>query len=202
MNDFTHICFFDIPMMSHIPNLVYLAPTTYEELVAMERWAIRQDRYPVAIRVPEWGVTHSDVEYDTDYSRLNSFMMTRAGNGVAIIAAGDFYRKGEAVAEILRRVGTDATLINPRYLSGIDEEMLEGLKERHRLVVTIEDGCTDGGFGERIARFYGMSDMKVMCRGVRKALYDRYDVETLMRDNRLTDDMIAADILEALGRGA
>lgn len=201
MNDFTHICFFDIPMLSHIPNLVYLAPTTCEELIAMERWAIRQDRYPVAIRVPEWGAEHSDVEYDTDYSRLNSFMMTRAGSGVAIIAAGDFYRKGEAVAEILLHAGIGATLINPRYLSGVDEEMLEALKERHSLVVTIEDGCTDGGFGERIARFYGMSDMKVMCRGVRKALYDRYDVETLMRDNRLTDDMIAADILKALGRG-
>ncbi|WP_285822036.1 1-deoxy-D-xylulose-5-phosphate synthase [Xylanibacter muris] len=195
MNDFTHICFFDIPMLSHIPNLVYLAPTTYEELIAMERWAICQDMYSVAIRVPEWGVRHSDIEYDTDYSHLNTYRMMRKGKDIAIIAAGDFYRKGENVADMLNENGIEATLINPRYLSGIDENMLEDLKATHRLVVTIEDGCLDGGFGERIARFYGPSDMKVLCFGVRKALYDRYDVNVLMEDNHLTDEQIMADIM-------
>ncbi len=195
MNDFTHICFFDIPMLSHIPNLVYLAPTTYEELIAMERWAIRQEQYSVAIRVPEWGVCHSDMAYDTDYSELNKFLKTREGKDVAIIAAGDFYRKGEQVADILKSKGINATLINPRYLSGIDEEMLEELKASHCVVATIEDGCVDGGFGERIARFYGPTSMKVLCCGVKKALYDRYDANKLMEDNRLTDGQIAEDIL-------
>ncbi|WP_028896304.1 1-deoxy-D-xylulose-5-phosphate synthase [Prevotella sp. HUN102] len=194
MNDFTHICFFDIPMISHIPNLVYLAPTTYEELIAMESWAIRQEQYSVAIRVPEYGAHHAKEPVDTDYSDLNKFKVAHRGNTVAVVAAGDFYQKGEAVVKALQTDGIDATLINPRYLSGIDEALLEDLKKDHQLVATIEDGSLDGGFGERIARFYGPSDVKVLCFGVKKQLYDRYDVEEVLRENHLTDEQIVEDI--------
>ncbi len=197
MNDITHICFFDIPMLSHIPNLVYLAPTTYEEFVAMEDWALAQDKYPVAIRVPAAAVVHGDEAYDTDYSAIDKFKVTKKGSGVAVIAAGDFYQKGEQVVETLKEKGIDATLINPRFLSGADEKLLESLKRNHTVVATIEDGGIDGGFGERISRFYGNSDMKVLCFGVRKALYDRYDVEQLMKDNHLTNGQIVEDILAA-----
>ena len=198
MNDITHICFFDIPMLSHIPNLVYLAPTTYEEFVAMEDWAIEQTKYPVAIRIPEALVAHSDENYDTDYSQLNKFKMNKKGDTVAVIALGDFYQKGEKVVDMLAHKGINATLINPRFVSGIDEEMLESLKKDHKLVVTIEDGCIDGGFGERISRYYGPSEMKTICFGVRKALYDRYDVNQLLHDNHLTEDQIVEDVLKLI----
>lgn len=198
MNDFTHICFFDIPMFSHIPNLVYLAPTTYEEFVAMELWAIRQEKYSVAVRVPAMQVVHSAEAYDTDYSDLNKFKVAHRGKRVAIIAAGDFYQKGEAVQQALANDGIDATLINPRYLTGIDEDLLEDLKKDHTLIATLEDGSLDGGFGERIARFYGPSDMKVLNFGVKKALYDRYDVNELLRDNNLLDEQIVASIKATL----
>lgn len=198
MNDFTHICFFDIPMLSHIPNLVYLAPTTYEELIAMERWAIGQERYSVAIRVPEWGVAHAEGPVDEDYSELDRYQVVRRGREVAVIAVGDFFGKGERVVRQLAEHGIDATLVNPRYLSGTDETLLSELAADHRLVATIEDGCLDGGFGERIARFYGPTPVRVLNFGVRKALYDRYDAEQLMRDNRLLDEQITADIVAAL----
>lgn len=198
MNDITHICFFDIPMLSHIPNLVYLAPTTWEEFVAMESWALEQTLYPVAIRIPEALVAHSDEDYDTDYSRIDTYKMAKSGDTVAVIALGGFYQKGGNVVRMLEERGINATLINPRFISGVDEEMLESLKQNHRLVATIEDGCVDGGFGERISRFYGASDMKVLNFGVRKALYDRYDVNTLLADNHLTDEQIADDIMSML----
>lgn len=198
MNDFTHICFFDIAMLSHIPNLVYLAPTTWEEWKAMEDWAIDQNRYSVAIRVPANGVAHSTEAYDTDYSELDRYKVAHKGSEVAVIAVGDFFGKGEAVCEALKADGIDATLINPRFVSGTDEALLEQLKADHNLVVTIEDGSLDGGFGERIARFYGPSDVRVLNFGVRKALYDRYDVNKLLRDNHLTDEQIAEDIKKLL----
>lgn len=200
MNDFTHICFFDIPMLSHIPNLVYLAPTTVEEMIAMEKWAIGQDKYSVALRVPEGEVSHSTEEYDTDYSELNRYKVVRRGKGVALIGLGNFLAKAERVADMLKESGLDATVINPRYISGVDEELLESLKADHSLVVTLEDGCVDGGFGERISRFYGSSDMKTMNFGVAKALYDRYDVRQLLLDNRLTDGQVVEDILGVMGR--
>lgn len=198
MNDITHLCFFDIPMLSHIPNLVYLAPTTYEEFCAMEKWAIEQTEYPVAVRIPESHVAHSDEVYDTDYSLIDTYKMTRKGDTVAVIALGGFYQKGESVVAGLEKHGIKASLINPRFASGIDCDMLESLKTDHSLVVTLEDGSIDGGFGERISRFYGPSNMRVINFGVRKALYDRYDVNKVLEDNHLLDSQIIDDIIAAL----
>ena len=198
MNDFTHICFFDIAMLSHIPNLVYLAPTTYEELVAMQTWAIRQDKHSVAIRVPEGEVYHTSEPVDTDYSALNTFRVGHRGSRVALIAAGNFYQKGERVRQLLAGQGIDATLINPRYLTGVDTTLLDELKKDHAVVATLEDGTLDGGFGERIARHYGPSAMRVLNFGVKKQLYDRYDVDELLRENHLTDEQIAEDVLATL----
>ena len=198
MNDFTHICFFDIAMLSHIPNLVYLAPTTYEELVAMQTWAIRQDKLSVAIRVPEGEVYHTSEPVDTDYSALNTFRVGHRGSRVALIAAGNFYQKGDRVRQLLAGQGIDATLINPRYLTGVDETLLDELKKDHAVVATLEDGTLDGGFGERIARHYGPSAMRVLNFGVKKQLYDRYDMNELLRENHLTDEQIAEDVLATL----
>ena len=194
MNDITHICLFDIPMLTSIPNLLYLAPTTCEEYFAMLRWAIKQDKMPVALRVPTNGVNHTSEPQPADFSFVPEYKVTKKGSEVAIIAAGSFYQKGENVVRLLADKGIDATLINPRYLSGIDAKTLDALKANHKLVVTLEDGCKDGGFGERIAAYYGTSNMKVMVGGIKKDLYDRFDAQKLLADNRLLDEQIVEDI--------
>lgn len=195
MNDVTHLGFFDIPLISNIPNMVYLAPTCKEEYFAMLGWAIRQREYPVAVRVPGATVVESGRNFDTDYSELNRYRLTRRGDTVAVVALGSFYALGEAVADKLRAdAGIDATLINPRYITGVDEQMLDALKADHRIVVTLEDGVLDGGFGEKIARYYGGSDMRVLNYGVRKEFADRYAIGELLEKNRLTDAQIVEDI--------
>lgn len=195
MNDITHIGFYDIPMLSNIPNLVYLAPTCWEEYKAMMAWGIQQTAHPVAIRVPGGAVTHSDEQFDEDYSELNRFKMTHKGSKVAIVALGTFYGLGKQVAALLKeQKGIDATLINPRYITGLDEEMLESLKANHEKVITLEDGALEGGFGEKIARFYGDSDMRTLCFGIKKGLYDRYDYQQLAKDNELTPEQIVARV--------
>lgn len=194
MNDITHICLFDIPMLTSIPNLLYLAPTTCEEYFAMLRWAIKQDKMPVALRVPTNGVNHTSEPQPAEFSFVPEYKVTKKGSEVAIIAAGSFYQKGENVVRLLADKGIDATLINPRYLSGIDAKTLDALKADHKLVVTLEDGCKDGGFGERIAAYYGTSNMKVMVGGIKKDLYDRFDAQKLLADNRLLDEQIVEDI--------
>ena len=195
MNDITHICLFDIPMLCSIPGLIYLAPTTCEEYFAMMRWAILQGKKPIAIRVPSNGVVHTTEKVDEEYGYEVKYKMMHEGSKVAIIAAGSFYQKGENVVRLLADKGIDATLVNPRYLNEVDADTLEALKTNHKLVVTLEDGCKDGGFGERIASYYGTSDMKVLVCGVKKGLYDRYDVEQLLKDNRLLDEQIVEDVL-------
>ena len=198
MNDITHICLFDIPMLCSIPGLIYLAPTTCEEYFAMLRWAILQDKKPIAIRIPSNGVHHTTENIDTEYAYEAKYKVTQKGEKVAIIAAGSFYQKGENVVRLLAEKGIKATLINPRYLNEVDRETLDSLKGSHELVVTLEDGSKDGGFGERIAAYYGTSEMKVLVGGIKKDLYDRFDLQQLLSDNRLLDEQIVEDVVSIL----
>ncbi len=198
MNDITHICLFDIPMLCSIPGLIYLAPTTCEEYFAMLRWAILQDKKPIAIRIPSNGVHHTTENVDTEYAYEAKYKVTQKGEKVAIIAAGSFYQKGENVVRLLAEKGIKATLVNPRYLNEVDRETLDSLKGSHELVVTLEDGSKDGGFGERIAAYYGTSEMKVLVGGIKKDLYDRFDLQQLLSDNRLLDEQIVEDVVSIL----
>lgn len=198
MNDITHICLFDIPMLCSIPGLIYLAPTTCEEYFSMLHWAILQDKKPIAIRLPSNGVHHTTENVDTEYAYEAKYKVTQKGEKVAIIAAGSFYQKGENVVRLLAEKGIKATLINPRYLNEVDRETLDSLKGSHELVVTLEDGSKDGGFGERIAAYYGTSEMKVLVGGIKKDLYDRFDLQQLLSDNRLLDEQIVEDVVSIL----
>jgi 1-deoxy-D-xylulose-5-phosphate synthase len=195
MHDITHLGIFDIPMMSNIPNLVYLAPTNCEEYFAMLDWSIEQNQYPVAIRIPCNGIIHTDIPVDADYSTLNKYKITQQGQNIAIIALGDFYQIGEKLAKLIsEKTDSSPTLINPRYITGIDAEMLEKLKKNHTVVITLEDCILDGGFGEKIARFYGTSEMKVYSYGLKKEFIDRYAVDDILRENHLTPQQILNDI--------
>lgn len=199
MNDVTHLGIYDIPMMSNIPNLVYLAPVTREEYLAMLDFAMNQTEYPVAIRVPGGALISDGKTVTKDYSKLNQYEVTKKGSKVAIIALGGFYSLGQQAAEkIKEESGVDATLINPVYITGQDEALLEDLKKDHDVVITLEDGCLDGGFGEKIARFYGASDMKVLNFGLKKEFLDRYDVAEVLKENHLTPEQIARDVAAVL----
>ena len=196
MNDVTHLCLFDIPVISNIPNMVYLAPTCREEYFAMMEWGIRQTEHPVAIRVPANGVISRGIEPEKDYGKsLNKYDVSHRGEKVAVLGLGSFYQLGEEVVKKLKEeTGVDATLINPRFITGVDEALLEALKRNHSLVITLEDGVLDGGFGEKIARYYGPSDMKVLNYGIKKEFVDRYDTNELLKENRLTAAQIVEDI--------
>ena len=198
MNDVTHLGLQDIPMMSNIPNLVYLAPTTKEEYLAMLDWSIEQREHPVAIKLPAAMVSDGK-KVTKDFGKLNTYEVTQRGSRVAVIGLGNFYSLGQAAAQrIGEQTGVQPTVINPYYITGLDEAMLEQLKAEHDVVVTLEDGYLDGGWGEKIARFYGDSEMKVLNYGVRKEFLDRFDPEEVLRDNRLTPEQIAEDVVRLI----
>lgn len=197
MTDVTHLGWFDISMMANIPNLVYLAPTTKEEHLAMLEWSINQQEHPVAIRIPGGEMVSTGKEVTKDFSKLNNYEVTQKGEKIAIIGLGTFYHLGEKVAKLYQeKTGTQITVINPMYITGVDEKLLEELKKDHNLVITLEDGILDGGFGEKISRFYGNSDVKVLNYGLKKEFLDRYDIEQLLTKNRLKADLIIEDLLK------
>ena len=199
MNDVTHLCFFDIPLLSNIPNLVYLAPTCLDEYWAMLNWSINQTKYPVAIRVPAGKEATKVVNIEKDYSSINRYKVIDEGEDVAIIAAGSYFNLGERVASALSaKYKITPTLINPRYISGIDKSVLNSVKENHKVVVTLEDGVLDGGFGEKISRFYATTNIKVLNFGAKKEFVDRYNIKEFLKANHITEELIIEDILNCL----
>lgn len=199
MNDVTHLGIYDIPMISNIPNLVYLAPTTKEEYLAMLDWSVEQNEHPVAIRVPEGEYISDGKIIDKDFSKLNKYEVMQKGQKIAIIGLGSFYNLGVKAAErIQQATGVQPTIINPYYISGTDDKLLEQLKADHDIVITLEDGILDGGFGEKIARFYGSSKMKVLNFGFKKQFLDRYNVSDILKENHLTADLIAEDVIKLI----
>lgn len=195
MTDVTHLGLQDIPMLSNIPGLVYLAPTTKEEYLSMLDWSVEQKEMPVAIKLPGGDMISDGREAKKDWSQLNTYEVTEKGSKIALIGLGTFYFLALQTAEMLEKKGIHVTVINPYYITGLDKGLLEKLKADHDTVVTLEDGILNGGFGEKIARFYGSSDMKVYNYGLKKEFLDRYDVNEVLKENHLTAEQIVNDVL-------
>ena len=194
--DATHLGSFDIPLVANIPNIVYLAPTGKEEYLAMLNWGLKQNEHPVVIRVP-LAVTKGG-KAEESYGDLNRYQLVKQGSKVAVLALGSFFELGESVVAELKVQGIDATLVNPRYITGVDEKLLMELAKNHQVVATLENGELDGGFGEKIASFYGASKVKVLNFGAKKEFTDRVPYAELMKRYHLTPEQIIADIMNVL----
>ena len=197
----THLGIFDIPMLINIPDLICLNPTNKEEYLKMLDWSVNHNKIgPCAIRIPQKEYIVGGIEDNTDYSILNKFKVGYKGKDVAIIGLGYFYKLAKEVKEELKNNNIDATLINPIYSSGIDVELLNELKKEHKLIVTLEDGVVNGGFGEKIASFYGTTDVKVLVFGAVKEFTNNVPIDVLYKKNRLTKELICEDVLKVLNK--
>ena len=201
-NDATHLSYFDLAMQGALPNLRCLAPTCREEYLAMLDWALDQREQPVVIRVPGNGViSRADLAPALGETfEKPRYQLVRNGSDVAILALGSFFELGERVAdELSAHSYIHATLVNPRFATELDKDFLESLAARHRAIVTLEDGVLEGGWGEKIARFLGTTDVRVRCYGIRKGFPDRFDAGELLEGNGITVEGIVRDIRGMLG---
>lgn len=197
LTDVTHLGIFGISAFSNIPNLVILAPSSKSEYINMLDWSIDQKEHPVMILIPGNEVTER--ESDKDYDNIGKFKVEKQGEKAAIIALGDFYQMGESLAAAVKEeLGFTPTLINPRFASALDTDLLEEIGHNHSLVVTLEDGIVDGGFGHKIAAFYSASNVKVKNYGLEKKFYDRYNPAELLKELGMTNEAMVNDIKELL----
>ncbi|MDO4942481.1 MAG: 1-deoxy-D-xylulose-5-phosphate synthase [Lachnospiraceae bacterium] len=196
----THMGVFDVSFAANIPNIIYLAPTCKEEYFSMLEWGLNQMEHPVIIRVPGVEAVSRDVALLSEYSYPAKYEMVEHGTTVAILALGSFFGLGERVrGQLSAEHGIHATLINPRYASALDQTMLNALPEYgHQLIVTLEDGVMDGGFGEKVARFYGTSYVKVLNFGAKKEFVNHVTAEEQYFRYHLTPEQIVSDILKEM----
>lgn len=199
LTDVTHLGIFGLAAFTNIPNLVVLCPSSAEEYISMLDWSLdsKQKENPVLILIPGNEVSHRPA--DKNYSALNRFKIEQKGEKVAILALGDFFQKGEELASAIKEVcGFTPTLINPRFASGLDEALLHGLEKNHQLVLTLEDGILEGGFGQKIASFYGPNKMLIKNYGLKKQFYDRYNPDELLQECGMTTEQIVEDVKSIL----
>lgn len=197
LTDVTHLGIFGISAFSNIPNLVILAPSSKSEYINMLDWSLDQKEHPVMILIPGNEVTER--ESDKDYDNIGKFKVEKQGEKAAIIALGDFYQMGESLAAAVKeKLSFTPTLINPRFASALDTDLLEEIGHNHSLVVTLEDGIVDGGFGHKIAAFYSASNVKVKNYGLEKKFYDRYNPAELLKELGMTNEAMVNDIKELL----
>lgn len=190
MNDETHLGFFDISLLSNIPNLIYLAPTCQEEFVSMLDWSIRQSDEAAIIRTPGSSLySNPAIASLQDYSKPQ-YDVVRTGKDIALIGAGLMFNIMSEAADILAERGINATLINPRNLSLLDTDTLDTLKD-YKMVITAEDGIIDGGYGQKVASYLGQSPVKVINLGLPKRFVNRYDYTELQKEAGLTPAQIA-----------
>lgn len=195
MNSNTHIALCDIQMFAHIPNLIYLAPATKEEYEQMFKYATTQKDHPVGIRIPASFVS-SGIKDETDYSVLKNKVEIQ-GEKFAIFAVGCMLALAKKVAEkIKEEIGIQITVINPRFLTGLDIELLEKLKKNHTHILTLEDGELVSGYGQNIASYYGDSDIKVKNYGISKVFHTDYDPIELLAQNGMSVENLSQYIQE------
>ena len=197
MNDVTHLGFFDIPLIANIPNMIFLSPATKEEYIAMTHWAIHQTHTAVTIRMPSRVVSTGEM-VASDFSLTPKSVVTRRGTKVALLGLGNFLHLAHQVADALAAKGVDATVVNPRYANGVDAELLDELAADHTLFVALEDGCLAGGWAEKVAAHFAMTDHKVLLRGATREFQDRYDYTALLSEYRLLPEQIVDDVLQTL----
>ena len=189
LTDVTHLGIFGISAFSNIPNLIMLCPSSKDELLNMLDWSINQKEHPVMILLPGNEVDYR--EADKNYNEINKYKVEQEGEKVAIIALGDFYQRGKKLAEsIAEKLGFKPTLINPRFATGLDNTLLNNLKDNHNIVITLEDGILDGGFGQKIASYFGNTNIKVKNYGLQKKFYDRYNPEELLKEEKMDSESI------------
>ena len=193
--DMTHLGFNDISMLGNMPNLMYLAPTTVEELESSIRYGLEHHNHPIAIRIPVGTPINNTAQSNTIDNPVTSYDITQSGNTIAIIGVGNFYNKAVELSHAIREAThISPTIVKPLCISSLDTDTLNELTKDHHIVITLEDGELEGGYGQKIASYYGKTSMKVLNYGISKQFYDRYKPEDVLQQNHLDFEHILDDI--------
>ena len=191
----THQGIFDLSFLASIPNLCIMAPKNKQELYSMLKFAIKYEG-PIAIRYPR-GEAYEGLEGFREKIVYGKAEMLYPEKDIALLAVGSMVRVAEEVRESLKEKGLSCTLINARFVKEFDRELIASLAEDHKLLVTMEENVTTGGFGERVVDYVESNDIDL--RVLKIALPDMYvehgNVNILYKDAGIDAQSVVERIL-------
>lgn len=145
----THQGIYDISYLAHMPGMTVMAPKNRYELQKMLDYAMEYDG-PVAIKYPRGSAYKGLREYNQPIEYGKSEFIYE-GSKVALLACGNMVEEAVRLSDKLREYGVEPTLVNVRFVSGVDEDMLRQVVEHHDIIVTLEENITAGGYGQMVA---------------------------------------------------
>lgn len=178
----THQGIFDISFLSSIPNMTVMAPKNKLELADMIQYATAFPT-PIAVRYPR-GTAYDGLKEHRTPIALGKCEVINEGSGVALFALGSMVQTAEKVAVFLKEEGIEASVINARFAAPFDKEKIKELAGNHKLLVTMEENVTSGGFGEHVAAYVNENDIdiKVQIVAIPDAYVEHGNVERLKED--------------------
>lgn len=191
----THQGIFDISFLSSIPNMTVMAPKNKWELADMMQYALAFDT-PIAVRYPR-GTAYDGLKEFRAPIQLGKSETIAEGSGVALFALGSMVQTAEKVAEMLKEHGIEATVINARFAVPFDTEKVAELTQNHKLLVTMEENVTSGGFGEHVAAYVNENDLdiKVQIIAIPDAYVEHGNVDRLKEDIRIDANSVCERVL-------
>ena len=222
--DNTHSGTFDMTMFANVPDVTCLAPASGEQMLDMLAWATGpSDHGVVAIRMPGEQILSLERAADMAFDPLqraeehdpavniagecpfSRYQIVQPGKDVAILGLGNTMPLAAEVTSALAEddethAAITATLVDALQYSTMDAELLTMLADGHRLVVTLEDGQLEGGWGEKVTAFYANSNnakashVRVLNFGASKEFTDRVPLDELNERYGLTAATIVSRI--------
>ena len=222
--DNTHSGTFDMTMFANVPDVTCLAPASGEQMLDMLAWATGpSDHGVVAIRMPGEQILSLERAADMAFDPLqraeehdpavniagecpfSRYQIVQPGKDVAILGLGNTMPLAAEVTSALAEddethAAITATLVDALQYSTMDAELLMMLADGHRLVVTLEDGQLEGGWGEKVTAFYANSNnakashVRVLNFGASKEFTDRVPLDELNERYGLTAATIVSRI--------
>lgn len=145
----THQGIFDISYLTHIPGMTVMAPKNAQEFKEMLKFAISYTG-PIAIRYPR-GKAYFGLSDNLEPIALSKSEIIVRGEDIVLLAVGSMVQTAVDVSEILKSRGINVTIVNVRFITPMDTDMLDEISNSHKLIVTMEENVKRGGFGESVS---------------------------------------------------
>jgi len=190
----THQGIYDIAYLSHMPNMTILAPANFMELKDMLAYAVKEHNGPIAIRYPRGG-------NESVYSNMKPFVFGQAdwvhkGEKVCLFAEGHMLATAIQVHTQLAEKNISASVLNLRTLQPLDERTLLHAAASHTLLVTLEDGVSRGGLGEKIVSMVHHINSNVLIKGHENGVVPHGKCSRLYQMCGLDAETVSQEIIE------